>query len=166
MRYLLSIFFWLVAIYIFSLLNLYQSGWQYVQPFLIVILLTYFNSEDHWLYYSLSILSGLYIDSLNGIFGVYSIIFLLILFILKILQNTWLTSKNFLSIVILTILAFVLFWFFFWLINSIFDWQIYIFNQQAWWLIFKNFILFFCTTLIIHLLIYNFWVRRHERQSL
>ncbi len=166
MRYLIVLLFWLLAVYTFSLLNFHQSGWQYVQPFLILILLTYFNTEDYWLYYSLAAVSGLYLDALSGIFGVYSIIFLLIIFILKILQSTWLTSKNFLAIIILTLLSFVLFWFFFWLFNLMFDWQIYIFNKQAWWLIFKNFILFFSITLITHLLIYNFWVKAHARQSL
>ena len=163
---LFLILIYLIAAYFFTVLNLYNYGWQFVQPFLIAALLIYFNVENNWLYYGFALLAGLFIDSLSGVFGLHALIFLFIIFILKTLQLTILTSKNILTIILLTILAFVLFWLIFWGAHVLFGWGIYLFDKVILFNILKTLPINISAVIILHVLFYNFWIRKHgQRQS-
>jgi len=165
MRYLFLILTFLSAVYFFTVLNFYDNGWQYVQPFLIVSLLVYYNIDNQWLYYSFAFLAGLFVDSFTGVFGLHAIIFLIIIFIIRSLQLTILTSKNILAIIILTILAFLLFWLLFYLANFLFSWEMYTFQQSNLMPMFKMFLINIATVIFFHLLYFNLYAKKHERQS-
>ena len=165
MRYVALILIFLIAVYFFTVLNFYDNGWQYVQPFLIVTLLVYYNIDNHWLYYTFAFIAGLFLDSFTGVFGLHTIIFLTIILLLRSLQLTLLTSKNILTIILLTILAFVVFWLFFYSANFIFNWEIYTFQQAMLLPMFKMFLVNIATVIFFHLLYFNFHTKKHERQS-
>jgi len=155
----------LVAVYFFTVLNFYDNGWQYVQPFLIVTLLAYYNTEERWVYYGFAFLAGLFVDSFTGVFGLHTIIFLIIIFILRSLQLTILTSKNILTIILLTILAFVIFWLLFYLANFMFSWELYTFQKQMFMPMLKMFLVNIGVVIFLHLLYFNLHTKKHERQS-
>ena len=165
MRYLFLILIFFIAAYIFTLINFYDNGWQYLQPFLVATLLVYFNTEEPWLYYGFAAVAGIFVDSFTGIFGLHAIIFLFIIFILKTLQLTILTSKNILSILLLAILSFVIFWLAFWAVNIIFDWQLYIFNLETLLNILKMLVINIIILIFLHLLFFNLWSKKHASKQ-
>jgi cell shape-determining protein MreD len=165
MKYLFLILIFLVAVYFFTVLNFYDNGWQYVQPFLVATLLVYYNISNHWIYYAFAFLAGLFVDSFTGVFGLHTIIFLFIIFILRSLQLTLLTSKNILTIILLTILAFVIFWLLFYSANFMFSWEMYTWQQSMLLPIFKMFIVNITAVIFFHLLYFNLHTKKYERQS-
>lgn len=162
MRYLSLILLFLIAGYSFILLNFYDNGWQYLQPFLVATLLVYFNNDNPWVYYVFATVAGLFVDSFTGVFGLHAIIFLIIILILKSTQLTILTSKNILSILILTISSFIIFWLLFWSFNFIFDWQLYIFSVAILMAISKIIWINILIVIVFHLLLFNLWGKKHE----
>ena len=68
MRYLYFILIFLISSFLFLFLNFYDNGWQLLQPFLVALLLIYFNSEQEWLYYTFALLAGFFVDSFTGAF--------------------------------------------------------------------------------------------------
>jgi cell shape-determining protein MreD len=124
----MSLLLLIVALYFHTLGIFYNNIWQYTQPFLLVLLLFYFNCQDVRIAYLLAFVAGLYLDSLSAIFGLYTFLFIFIIFILRSLQLTWLTSKNIFTILSLAFLAYFIFWLAFWFLNFIFAWQIYFFS--------------------------------------
>ncbi len=165
MKYLSLILIFLVSVYVWLMLNFYTNDWHYIQPFLIAVLLVYYNIEDQRLYYTFATVAGLFISSFSGAFGLHAIIFIVLIFILKTLQTTLLTSKNILTILLLTTLSFLLFWFFYYFFNLIFDWNLYSFSTQ-WILIGKAIIINILVTIFLHVVYYNLVVKKHERQPL
>ncbi len=162
--YLMLIF--LVSAYFFTVLNFYDNNLQWLGPFLMSTLLVYFNNDNPWVYYGFATLAGLFMDSFTGIFGLYTIIFLVIIFLLRTLQLTVFTSKNILTIILLTSLAWFIFWLAFWLVNSIAGWQFYDFTWSMLVPIFKMTVLSIVLIIFFHLLHFNIWVKRHgQRQS-
>lgn len=165
MKYAVIALLYLISVYSFFVLNFYHNGWQYVQPFLITVLLVYFNTKNEWLYYAYAFLSGLFIDSFTGIFGLYTASFLLIIFILRTLQISILTSKNILSIAILSILAFVFHNLFFWAINFVIASDFYNLERQPIYDISKAGLLNFFIIIICHLLYFNIWLRKRDYEG-
>lgn len=163
MKYLIAVLLLLLAIYFYTIGIFYNNGWQFWQPFLIIILLFYFNSQDIWLNYILAIVTGLYLDSLTGVFGLYAILYTFIIFILRWLQLTWLSSRNILTILLLALLANLIFWSGFWLLNFIFSWPRYIFSWPLLWHISRGALVNIFVVIFFHVLYYNFWVKRHAR---
>lgn len=165
MKYLNVILIFLFSAFLYTMLNFYDNGWQYLQPFLIAILLIYFNIENPWLYYTFAFVSGLFIDSFSGVFGLHSFIFLFIIWLLKTLQLTIFTSRNMLTIILLTFFAFVFFWLVFFSVNFFASWELYILNKEIIFSILKMMLVNILLVTIIHLVYYNFWLKKHERQS-
>ena len=163
MKYLFIILFFLIAIYAFTLLNFYSDHWLYVQPMLIAVLLVYYNISQSWLYYSFASLAGLFVDSLNGIFGLQAIIFVIIIFILRSLQLTLFTSKNILTIILLTILAFIIFWLLLWSTSFIFNFQLYFLTKAIFIMILRGLVVNTFMTIFLHILFFNFWLKKQER---
>ncbi len=161
MRYIVIILMYLLATYSFLTLGFINNGWQYVQPFLIASLLVYFNVENDWLYYSFAVICGLTADALSGVFGLHAIIYLTIIFILKNLQLTLLTSKNILTIVLLTLLSGIIFWLMFWGVNFISGWDLYKFNDLPWRQLLRGMGVNSFIVILVHLLYFNFYLRRH-----
>ncbi|MDP2812716.1 MAG: hypothetical protein Q8O32_03415 [bacterium] len=165
MKYLSIIFIFLISAFLSAILNFYGNGWQYLQPFLIAVLLIYFNVDKIWLYYSFAFISGLFIDSFSGVFGLQTFIFLFIIWLLKNLQLTIFTSKNIVTIIVLSLFAFLFFWASFYLANFLADWELYVFNIKIIWQILKMMGLNMLIFISAHLLYYNLWLKKHERQS-
>lgn len=165
MKYAIITLLFLVAVYFFTVLNYVDNGWQFVQPFLIVLLLLYLNLKDIWLVYIFAFVAGIFVDSFTGIFGLHTIIFLSIVFILRILQYTIFHHRNILSVLTLTIFSFVFFWLLFWLLNLIFNWQLYTFTNVIFWDILKTTLVNIVVVIFFHVLYYNIYLKKHERQS-
>lgn len=166
MRYFYLLLLYLISASVFFLLNFYDNGWQFLQPFLVVVLLIYFNLHHSWLQYLFAILAGFFMDSFTGIFGLHAVIFVVIIFLLQTLQMTILTSRNILSIIILTIFSFLIFWFLFWMADFIFNWEIYDFDKTQIKPILKMMSINIFLVLFFHLIYYNFWFKHHdEKQS-
>jgi len=165
MRYLYLILIYFLAAFLFLFLNFYDNGWQFLQPFLVASLLVYFNTTKIWQYYLFAMLSGFFVDSFTGIFGLHAILFVLIIFILQSLQVTIFTHKNILSVILLTIFSFILFWLLFWFSDFIFNWDLYTFNTAYFSPIFKMLAVDILVVIVLHLIYYNFFLRAHEKQS-
>ncbi len=165
MKYLFLTFVYLLGSTVFIMLNFYDNGWQFLQPFLILVLLVYFNTENPWIYYTFASLAGLLLDSLSGVFGLHALIFIFIIFVLRSLQLTIITARNILTIISLTVFAFFLFWLIFWLSNIFFGWQLYHFNFVLWQTIVQKGLINIFIVIILHLLFYNFWIRGHANQQ-
>ncbi|MFA5126463.1 MAG: hypothetical protein WC465_00480 [Patescibacteria group bacterium] len=165
MKYLVSAFLFLSSIYCFTILTWSNNGWQFLQPFLIVVLLFYFNTEDDWLPYILALISGLYLDSVGGIFGLYSVIFISLIFILRTLQLTVFTARNMLTVILLVVFSIIIFWLMFWLLNFLFAGYAYVFTWSLLGHIAKGAIANLLIIILGHILYYNFWLKLHERQS-
>jgi cell shape-determining protein MreD len=165
MRYLYFILIFFIASFLFQLLNFYDNGWQFLQPFLIATLLVYFNSSKEWLHYMFAMLAGFFVDSFTGIFGLHAVIFVLIIFILKTFQVTILTSKNILAIIILTLFSFLLFWLLFWFSDFVFNWDIYTFQNTMIRPILKMMSINIFLVIFLHLIYYNFWLKGHDKKQ-
>ncbi|PLX25569.1 hypothetical protein C0580_02155 [Candidatus Parcubacteria bacterium] len=166
MRYIVMILMYLIATYSFLTLGFVNNGWQFVQPFLIITLLVYFNIENNWVYYIFAAICGLTVDVFSGVFGLHAIIFLTIIFILKNLQLSLLTSKNILTILLLTFLSWIMFWLMFWLINLIPSWELYTFSLIPWMYLLRGAAVNIFVVIFIHTLFYNFYLKRHGRESI
>ena len=164
MKYLTAILLFLLAIYFYTIGIFHANGWQFWQPFLVIVLLFYFNNQDVWLNYILAMVAGFYLDSLTGVFGLYAILYVFIIFILRWLQLTRLSSRNILTILLLAFLANFIFWSGFWLLNLIFSWSRYIFSWELLWQIGKGVLVNIFIVIFFHVLYYNFWVKHHARQ--
>jgi cell shape-determining protein MreD len=136
-----------------------------LQPFLVATLLVYFNNENPWIYFAFAGLAGLFVDSFTGVFGLHAILFIFIVLLLKSAQLTFLTSRNILSIFVLTISSFIFYWLLFWLLNFIFDWQLYYFSWQTILAIAKVTWLNMLILWVAHVLIYNIWTKNHEQKQ-
>lgn len=147
------------------LLNFYDNGWQFLQPFLVSTLLVYFNQNNPWIYYSYALLAGLFVDAFTGVFGLHTIIFILIIFILSILQLTVFTSKNILTVILLSLFSFVLFWMFFMLANFVFPWNLYIIDFDLMLKIAKMMAINLFLLTLFHLLYYNLWAKHHDKKQ-
>lgn len=165
MKYVYLILIYLIAVFLFFLLNFYDNGWQFLQPFLVAVLLVYFNSSKSWLHYLFAMLAGFFVDSFTGIFGLHTIIFVLIIFLLQGLQVTILTSKNILAIILLTIFSFLLFWVLFWAADFIFNWDVYVFDKTQIRPILKMTGINIFLVIFLHLIYYNFWLRHHDKKQ-
>jgi len=165
MKYIVIVLMYLAAVYTYLMLGFVDNGWQYVQPFLVVSLLVYFNVENDWLYYVFAAVCGLTVDSLSGVFGLHAVVYIFLIFIIKNLQLTILTSKNILAIILLSVLSFAIFWSFFWLANFVAWWNIYNFHQLSWSHLFRGFGINIFLIFLLHLLYYNFFLRKHVQQS-
>lgn len=165
MKYLSLILLFFIAGFLFILVNFYNNGWQFLQPFLVAVLLVYFNDENPWDYYTFAVVSGLFVDAFTGVFGLHAILFIIIILILRSMQLTILTSRNILSILILTILSFVLFWLLFWGLNFIFDWQLYSFSWSIILSISKVAWVNILAVILFHLLLFNLWGKKHEQRQ-
>lgn len=165
MRYLyLILIFWLASS-LFLLLNFYDNGWQLLQPFLVAVLLVYFNFSQEWVHYMFAMIAGFFVDSFTGIFGLHAALFVIIIFILKGFQMTILSSKNILAIILLTLFSFILFWLLFWISNLMFNWEFYIFNNTLIIPILKMMLVNIFLVLFLHLIYYNFWVKKHDQKQ-
>ena len=165
MRYLYFILIFLISSFLFLFLNFYDNGWQLLQPFLVALLLIYFNSEKEWVYYTFALLAGFFIDSFTGIFGLHAVIFVIIVFVLKSLQVTILSSKNILSIILLTLFSFVVFWLLFWASDLIFNWNLYTFDNNLLKPILKMTGINIFLVIFLHLIYYNFWLKGHDQKQ-
>lgn len=165
MRFIVAIILFLSATYIHLLVNFYGNGWQYVQPFLIALLLLYFNIKEQWLVYLFAFLAGLLIDSTSALFGFHTIAYLSIIFILRNLQLTTFTSRNILTVLLLTFWSFIFYWLLVWLGHVIFGISSYYFSSTQIWPILKIVFLNLFVMIFLHVWHYNFWVKRHEKQS-
>ncbi|MBU1203096.1 hypothetical protein KKH39_03610 [Patescibacteria group bacterium] len=165
MKYLVIIFIYLLSAFSFIVLNLYDNGWQFLQPFLVTSLLVYYNQKNPWIYYAYAGLAGLFVDSFTGVFGLHAIFFMLIIFILASLQLTILTSKNILTIILLSLSAFVMFWLFFLTANFIFPWNLYIINFDMMLQVIKMMGINLFILILVHLLYYNFWAKHHDKKQ-
>ena len=165
MRYLYLILIFFIASFLFLLLNFYDNGWQFLQPFLIAVLLVYFNINKEWIHYTFATIAGFFVDSFTGIFGLHTVIFILIIFLLKNFQVTILSSKSILAIVLLTIFSFILFWLLFWLSDLIFNWDIYTLDNTLIIPILKMMAINIFLVTFLHLIYYNFWVKKHGQKQ-
>lgn len=168
MKYLAAIFLFIFSIFLGSIFNFNNTGWQLLQPFLVTALLIYFNNDNQWLIFGYAALSGLYVDSLTGIFGFHAIVFITIIFLLSIFQSTILTSKNILTVILLSAFSFVFYWFIFWFYNFIFNIGLYVFNRSIFIFILRTFFVNILSVIFWHLLYYNLWQKKRnygEKQS-
>lgn len=165
MRFVTAVILFLLAIYCHLVLNFYANGWQYLQPFLIALLLLYFNVSEQWLIYLFAFLSGLLLDSTAALFGFHVIAYILIIFIMRNLQSTIFTSKNILTVLLLTMWSFIFYWLMVFLGHVIFSVDSYYIDTQQIWPILRMILLNTFLVIFCHVWHYNFWVKRHERQS-
>lgn len=165
MRYLGLLFLYLVGVYFSLSLHFFAHPWHYVQPMLVSVLLVYFNMSHSWWPYIYAMLAGFFVDSLNAVFGLQAAIFISIIFFLRTLQYSVITFRNILSVIILSIFSLLMYWLLFYIFDLIGEWSFYGWDQWPWleWL--RGLGLNFALVIILHLLYYNLWVRRHERQS-
>lgn len=162
MRYIVSLILFLLSLYFHIIFNFYGNTWQYIQPFLISLLLLYFNIKELWLAYAFAILAGLVLDSISAIFGFHTIVFVCIIFILKNLQLSTFTSKNIFTVLWLSIFSLVFYWLLVFLGHSIFDIGSYYIQSNQLYSIVRG--LFFNVLILIffHVWHFNFWVKKHE----
>ncbi len=165
MRYIVALILFLISVYFHLLFNFYGNFWQYVQPFLICLLLVYFNTSENWLAYVFALVAGILLDSISAVFGFNTIVLLSIVFILKNLQLTTFTSKNIFTILLLTFFSFILYWLFVLLINNLFHLTAYDINLASTGSILKGLSINIFTLIFLHVSHYNFWVKKHEKQS-
>jgi len=165
MKYLNLILIFFIAAFLFLILNFYNNGWQFLQPFLVATLLVYFNSDKEWMHYLFAMFAGFFVDSFTGIFGLHAVIYVFIIFLLNNLQFTILTSKNILSIILLTLFSFIIFWLLFWVSNFIFNWDLYILNNTLVTPILKMIGVNVLLVVFLHLIYYNFWLKHHEQKQ-
>jgi rod shape-determining protein MreD len=165
MRYLYLILIFFIAAFLYLLLNFYDNGWQFLQPFLVALLLLYFNLDREWLYYLFALLAGFFVDSFTGIFGLHAIIFVIIIFLLKSLQLTILSSKNILAILLLTLFSFVLYWLLFWVADFMFNWDLYTFDKLLLPQIFKMMAINIFLVIFFHLIYYNFFLKSNDKKQ-
>jgi len=163
MKYALLGLLYTLGVYFYTLFNFAAHGWQYFLVFFVLILLVYFNNQNPTVNYVFAGCCGLYQDSLSVYFGVYTFIFITIVFLMSVLQSTVLTHRNFLSVVTLTVTAFIFYWLFFWLINFVFDRSVYLFSEQSWGDILKYGFMSIFAILLIHLLYFNLWSKKREK---
>ncbi|MDD5749841.1 MAG: hypothetical protein PHO91_03615 [Patescibacteria group bacterium] len=164
MRYFAAVLLFLLAAYFYFYFGFYGSNWILLQPFLLALLLLYFNSNSPWFYYSFALLAGLFVDSFSGIFGLHSFTFIFIIFILKNLQLSIFTSRNILTVVVLSIFAFVIFYFCVYLIHFIFVGDFYVFSGRLFGQLAKMAGWGILIVAILHILHFNFWVKKNEEQ--
>lgn len=165
MRYIVTLILFLISVYFHLLFNFYGNGWQYVQPFLISLLLVYFNTSENWLAYVFALVAGILLDSISAVFGFNTIVLLSIVFVLKNLQLTTFTSKNIFTILLLTFFSFLLYWLFVLLANSLFHLTAYDMNLGLVGSILKGLGINIFVLIFFHVSHYNFWVKKHEKQS-
>lgn len=165
MRYVAALILFLVSLYFHLVLNFYGNGWQYVQPFLISLLLVYFNIKEEWVAYAFALVAGVLLDSISALFGFHMVVFVSIIFILKNLQLTTFTSKNILTVLALTSFSFILYWLFVFLAHSIFNVTIYHIDSRYLVAILKGAIINIFVVIFWHVWHYNFWIKKHEKQS-
>ncbi len=161
MKYLIAILLFIISAYLFVLLNINFN--LFIQPFLIALLLLYFNSYDYILNYSFALLSGLFIDSITTVFGLHTIIFLAIIFIISSLQLNIFRSKDILSVILLTLFSFIIFWLLFISFNFIFNLELYTFNNIFLLIVLKSIVLNIILVILSHLLFFNFWFKKHGK---
>ena len=164
MKYLVSALLYLLAAFTYFLLSFYGQGWQLIQPFLLILLLFYFNSKNPWFYYIFALLCGLFMDSFSSVFGLHSLIFLFIIFLLRNLQLSFFTSKNIFTVILLSIFAFIIFYTSFWLANLMLAWNLYSFSWPLLVQITKMSGLSIFILIVLHILYFNFWVKKNEEQ--
>ena len=92
MKYLATLFIFVLAHSLYSLFNLHE--WHFVQPFLIAVIFLYLAVDDIWLHYGFAFLAGMLMDAYSANFGLYTISLLTTVFVLKFLHSTVFTSKN------------------------------------------------------------------------
>ncbi len=162
MKYIFIVLNFLLAVYLFFTLNFFDNRWHYIQPMLISTLLIYFNTESPWVRYVYALAAGLLLDSLSPVFGLQAIIFITIIFSLSLLQLTVFTSRNMFSIMALTALAFILFWFLFYLINTILQYSYYdLFQLDIEYWVLSMLINIFLVS-FLHIFYFNLWSKKYE----
>ncbi len=161
MKYLSFILLFIISAYLFILLNINFN--LFIQPFLIALLLLYFNNNDYILNYSFALLSGLFIDSITPVFGLHTILFLIIVFIITSLQLNIFRSKDILSVILLTVFSFIIFWLLFILINILFSFELYSFSTLFISTVLKSIVLNSILVILFHLLFFNLWFKRYGR---
>jgi hypothetical protein len=165
MKYITSLVLFLISLYFHLVLNFYGNGWQYIQPFLISLLLIYFNIPDLWLAYVFAFGAGIMLDSTSALFGFHTISFISIIFILKNLQLTTFTSKNIFTVLWLSIFSFVFYWLLVFLGHSVFEISTYYIESYQLKSIFKGVMINMALLIFMHVWHFNFWVKKHEKQS-
>ncbi len=165
MRYVAVLILFLVSLYFHLVLNFYGNGWQYVQPFLISLLLIYFNIKEEWVSYAFALVAGVLLDSISALFGFHTIVFISVIFILKNLQLTTFTSKNILTVLALTGFSFILYWLFVFLAHSAFNIADYDIDPNHLGAILKGVVINIFVVIFWHVWHYNFWIKKHEKQS-
>lgn len=165
MRYVASLVLFLLSLYFHIIFNFYGGTWQYIQPFLISLLLLYFNIKELWLAYAYAFLAGLVIDSMSAIFGFHAIVFISIIFILKNLQLSTFTSKNIFTVLWLSFFSFVFYWLLVFVGHNIFELASYFVDSSQITSILKGVIFNVLTLIFFHVWHFNFWVKKHEKQS-
>jgi len=165
MKYLLAFFLYLLSVYFFFSLIFFDNQWHYVQPLLITVLLIYFNTSHSWLPYLYALLAGFLVDSVSAVFGLQALIFITIIFCLRTLQYTIITFRNILSVIILSVFSLVLFWLLFYILDFIMEWPYYDLSQLDWGPWSRGLLINFSLIIVLHLLYYNLWLKKHERQS-
>lgn len=165
MKYIISVILFLISLYFHLVLNFYGNGWQYLQPFLISLLLIYFNTSDLWLAYAFAFLAGILLDSISALFGFHTIVFISIIFILKNLQLSTFTSKNIFTVLWLTVLSFIFYWLVVFLGHSVFDISTYYIDNHQIKAILRGLSINVVLVIFMHVWHFNFWVKKHEKQS-
>jgi len=155
----------LISLYFHFVFNFYGNGWQYVQPFLISLLLIYFNTSDLGLAYAYAFVAGLLVDSISALFGFHTIVFISIIFILKNFQLSTFTSKNIFTVLWLTIFSFLFYWLLVFLGHSVFDVSTYYIDRHQIKPILNGLWINILVVIFLHVWHFNFWVKKHEKQS-
>jgi len=153
MKYLISIFLFLLSTIIFFIFNI--KGIVFWEGYLISSTLLFLITKDSRLYYSFGAISGLFIDSFTAIFGLHAIVFIIILFILNILKNQILGAKNILTILLLISISFILYYFFTFLYYIIFSNLDFFKNIYDMFYIIKSVMINTLITIVLYLLHYN-----------
>jgi len=159
MKYLISILLFILAVIIFFIFNL--KGIVIWESFLIFSLLLYLIIKDSKIYYTFSIISGLFLDSFTAIFGLHTFIFLLIIFIINILNKEFLSTKNILTILLLITISFICYYLFVYLFYLIIGNVYYFNNIYNIFYIIKSLVINIFITIILYLMYYNF--NKNER---
>jgi len=160
MKYLGIIILFLIANFFFAWFNTGALHW--LQPFLIASIFLYFIESNPWIYYSFAVAGGLLVDAFGSGFGLHALSLLLVLLFLNNLQTYIFTSKNTSTIIILSMIGVVAFWFFAWFLNLIFSWSIYHFYTHDWLQILKYYLIDVLAIVFMYIFYFNFKLKKYD----
>jgi hypothetical protein len=160
MKYLGVLVLFLISYTVFAFV--FSGTWHWLNPFLISLIFLYYSSSDPWIYYGAAFVFGLTLDAFSPGFAFYTLSFLLVLFLISNLQLTIFSSKNTGTIIFLTLIANILFYFIYYFIYWLSDTLFYVLSWSMILSISRFILLDTLLVVVFYVLYFNLWLKKHS----